>query len=289
MEFEDFKYPFEITKSEIEPGLVIAHTDMGDGEPVVFIHGLGSYIPAWNKNLEELSRHFRCIALDLPGYGKSSKPLHSATMDYYAEVIIKLMDKLGIGKFSVCGHSMGGVIALKMAIDFGDRLNKLVLVAPGGAETYSDDEKLLVRSYLNSERIMNNDDEQIANNVIVNFHNFPEDARFMIDDRKNMRKFSLFENHAEIVARSAIGVVNSDVPSRLNEITLPTLGIFAQNDKLIPNRFVHPWLSVTDIINTFENGIKGLKTVLLEECGHFVQFELPGTFNDQMIRFVNPS
>ncbi|GAB1351132.1 hypothetical protein MASR1M107_33470 [Ignavibacteriales bacterium] len=69
MEFEDFKYLFEITKTEIESGTVIAHTDMGDGDPIIFIHGLGSYIPAWNKNLFTLSRHFRCIAIDLPGYG----------------------------------------------------------------------------------------------------------------------------------------------------------------------------------------------------------------------------
>ncbi|MBK8660484.1 MAG: alpha/beta fold hydrolase [Ignavibacteriales bacterium] len=54
-----------------------------------------------------LSKHFRCIAIDLPGYGKSSKSLHPGTMDYYAEVVIKLMDKLGINKFNICGHSMG--------------------------------------------------------------------------------------------------------------------------------------------------------------------------------------
>lgn len=130
MTLSDLKYQFEVKDTEIIPGVSIAHTDMGDGDPVVFIHGLGSYIPAWNKNLTPLSTNFRCIAIDLPGYGKSSKPLHSGTMDYYALVVIKLMNKLEIDKFSVIGHSMGGVVALKMALEHGERLHKMILVAP---------------------------------------------------------------------------------------------------------------------------------------------------------------
>lgn len=286
MTLSDLKYQFEVKDTEITPGVSIAHTDMGDGDPVVFIHGLGSYIPAWDKNLSSLSTNFRCIAIDLPGYGKSSKPLHSGTMDYYALVVIKLMNKLEIDKFSVIGHSMGGVVALKMALEHGERLHKMILVAPGGAETYSEDEKLLVRSYLNADRIMSNDDEQIANNVKVNFQNFPEEARFMIEDRIAMRKFPWFADHAEIVARSASGVVNSDVPFRLHEISVPTLGIFGENDKMIPNRFVHPWLSVGDVITTFEEGIKNFRTVLLEDCGHFIQFEKPEKFNELLINFI---
>lgn len=286
MVIEDLKYQFEVKETEIIAGVSIAHTDMGDGDPVVFIHGLGSYIPAWNKNLNSLAARFRCIAVDLPGYGKSSKPLHSGTMDYYALVVIKLMNKLGIEKFSVCGHSMGGVVALKLAIEHGSRLNKMILVAPGGAETYSEDEKLLVRSYLNADRIISNDNEQIANNVKVNFHNFPYDAQFMIDDRIAMRNFPWFADHAEIVARSAMGVLNSDVPERLSEITVPTLGFFGENDKMIPNRFVHPWLSVGDVITTFEKGVKNFRAVLLEDCGHFIQFEKPDLFNELIVNFI---
>ncbi len=289
MEFEDLKYPFEITKTEIEPGLVIAHTDMGDGEPVVFIHGLGSYIPAWSKNLGELSRHFRCIALDLPGYGKSSKPSHDGTMEYYAKVIVKLMDNLGIETFSVCGHSMGGVIVLKLALDHSDRINKMVLVAPAGSETFTEDEKLLVNDYFSAERIISHEDSQIENNVLVNFNTFTEDARFMIDDRIAIRDAEGFREHAEVIFKSAKGVVDSDVPYRLSEITTPGLGFFAANDLLIPNRFIHPWLSVEDVVRKFNDSIPGFQTVLLDNCGHFVQFEHPGIFNDHVIRFFQIS
>jgi len=286
MEFESLTYQFPVVKTQIEPGLTIVHTAMGDGSPVVFIHGLGSYIPAWNKNLLPLSKHFRCIAIDLPGYGKSSKSLHPGTMDYYAEVVIKLMDKLGINKFNICGHSMGGVIALKLAIEFPERVDKLFLSAPGGAETYSEDEKLLVENFISTERMINNDDKQIRNNVMVNFHHFPLDAQFMISDRIAIRKAGEFPLHAEIIARSASGVINSDVPFRLSGVKSKTMIIFGDNDKMIPNRFVHPELTPQKMIDTFKQNIQSVNIKIYPECGHFPQFEHPEIFNRDLIEFI---
>lgn len=286
MEFESLTYQFPVVKTQIEPGLTIVHTDMGDGSPVVFIHGLGSYIPAWNKNLLPLSKHFRCIAIDLPGYGKSSKSLHPGTMDYYAEVVIKLMDKLGINKFNICGHSMGGVIAFKLAIEFPERVDKLFLSAPGGAETYSEDEKLLVENFISTERMINNDDKQIRNNVLVNFLHFPLDAQFMISDRIAIRKAGEFPLHAEIIARSASGVINSDVPFRLSGVKSKTMIIFGDNDKMIPNRFVHPELTPQKMIDTFKQNIQSVNIKIYPECGHFPQFEHPEIFNRDLIEFI---
>lgn len=60
--------------------------------------------------------------------------------------------------------------------------------------------------------MISNDDKQIRNNVLVNFHHFPLDAQFMISDRIAIRKAGEFPLHAEIIARSASGVINSDVP-----------------------------------------------------------------------------
>jgi pimeloyl-ACP methyl ester carboxylesterase len=286
MEFESLTYQFPVVKTQIEPGLTIVHTAMGDGSPVVFIHGLGSYIPAWNKNLLPLSKHFRCIAIDLPGYGKSSKSLHPGTMDYYAEVVIKLMDKLGINKFNICGHSMGGVIAFKLAIEFPERVDKLFLSAPGGAETYSEDEKLLVENFISTDRMISNDDKQIRNNVLVNFHHFPLDAQFMISDRFAIRMAGEFPLHAEIIARSASGVINSDVPFRLSGVKSKTMIIFGDNDKMIPNRFVHPELTPQKMIDTFKQNIQSVNIKIYPECGHFPQFEHPEIFNRDLIEFI---
>ncbi|MBK8661771.1 MAG: alpha/beta fold hydrolase [Ignavibacteriales bacterium] len=243
MEFESLTYQFPVVKTQIEPGLTIVHTAMGDGSPVVFIHGLGSYIPAWNKNLLPLSKHFRCIAIDLPGYGKSSKSLHPGTMDYYAEVVIKLMDKLGINKFNICGHSMGGVIAFKLAIEFPERVDKLFLSAPGGAETYSEDEKLLVENFISTDRMINNDDKQIRNNVMVNFHHFPLDAQFMISDRIAIRKAGGVSTTRRNNCPKRFRCHQLRCPVQAIRVKSKTMIIFGDNDKMIPNRFVHPELT----------------------------------------------
>ncbi|MBK6679382.1 MAG: alpha/beta hydrolase [Ignavibacteriales bacterium] len=207
-------------------------------------------------------------------------------MDYYAEVVIKLMDKLGINKFNICGHSMGGVIAFKLAIEFPERVDKLFLSAPGGAETYSEDEKLLVENFISTERMINNDDKQIRNNVLVNFHHFPLDAQFMISDRIAIRKAGEFPLHAEIIARSASGVINSDVPFRLSGVKSKTMIIFGDNDKMIPNRFVHPELTPQKMIDTFKQNIQSVNIKIYPECGHFPQFEHPEIFNRDLIEFI---
>ena len=75
-------------------GYDIAYTDQGSGKTIIFIHGLGSYLPAWNRNVNELNKNYRCIAIDLPGYGKSSKEPHSGKMSFYAGIVKELVQEL---------------------------------------------------------------------------------------------------------------------------------------------------------------------------------------------------
>ncbi|EMR02111.1 Haloalkane dehalogenase [Cesiribacter andamanensis AMV16] len=73
MLISDTPYPLPTRYLTTKAGLPLAYTDVGQGPPLLFIHGLGSYLPAWQKNIAFLSPHFRCLALDLPGFGKSGK------------------------------------------------------------------------------------------------------------------------------------------------------------------------------------------------------------------------
>ena len=81
-------YGFPEHRVALADSLEIAYVDTGEGSStLIFIHGLSSYVRAWERTLPELSRSSRCLALDLPGYGKSSKGHYSGTMEFYAEVI----------------------------------------------------------------------------------------------------------------------------------------------------------------------------------------------------------
>ena len=78
-------------------GYDIAYIDEGNSSDVlIFIHGLGSYLKAWDRNIPVLKDYFRCIALDLPGYGKSSKQLHNGSVKFYREFLNEFIKALGL-------------------------------------------------------------------------------------------------------------------------------------------------------------------------------------------------
>jgi pimeloyl-ACP methyl ester carboxylesterase len=112
----------------------IRYFDSGSGIPLVFIHGFGSSIYSWRKNLEPISKYHRVCAPDLPGFGYSDKPLDADyTIDAYAEFIIQFMNKLQISKAILVGHSLGGGIALLTSLKFPSRVKALILL---DAEAY---------------------------------------------------------------------------------------------------------------------------------------------------------
>lgn len=128
--FSSLQYPFETKFIQLNNHR-IAYVDEGQNDKVIlFLHGLGSYIPAWRFNLQELKKHFRCIAIDLPGFGKSDKKIHSCSMKFYSYVVNQFIKSLGIEKVDLVGHSMGGQIAINCALNFQNKVGKLILIAP---------------------------------------------------------------------------------------------------------------------------------------------------------------
>ncbi len=94
----------------------IAYVKEGKGkETLLFVHGLSSNADAWYRNIEELKKDFTCIAIDLPGYGKSYKNTENLTPTYFTETIRKFTEKLKIKDYTLVGHSMGGQAAIKFA------------------------------------------------------------------------------------------------------------------------------------------------------------------------------
>lgn len=285
LEFDELKYPFDVKYITLNDGRKIAFADEGSGDAIIFIHGLGSYSPAWQKNISQLKNNFRCVAVDLPGYGKSSKEIHSGSMEFYGDVIIELMDKLNIKKAVIAGHSMGGQIGIVMALKYPDRVSKLILAAPAGFEEFTDGQKQWFRDVMTVELVKTTSTQAIRANVYSNFYNFPNDAEFMITDRIAMRGAKDFENYCYTVVRSVSGMVDRPVAHLLGNITQPTLILFGENDQLIPNPALNP--GKTEVVARFgSEKINGSKLVLIPECGHFLQFEKPDVFNSAVLEFL---
>jgi pimeloyl-ACP methyl ester carboxylesterase len=100
----------------------------GSGVPVVLLHGYGESLLAWEMVFDRLAHDADVVALDLPGFGLSSKPASGYTADSVATVVFGFLDQLGIQRFVLVGHSLGGVVATAMAVRDPPRILGLALV-----------------------------------------------------------------------------------------------------------------------------------------------------------------
>lgn len=114
-------------------------TEAGTGAPVVLLHGGGAGATGasnYVRNIDALAEHFHVIVPDMPGYGQSSKRLdHSDPFGDLATAIRGMLDELGIKKAHLVGNSYGGAAALRLAMDRPDRVDRLILMGPGGVGT----------------------------------------------------------------------------------------------------------------------------------------------------------
>jgi pimeloyl-ACP methyl ester carboxylesterase len=100
----------------------------GMGMPVVLLHGYGESLLSWEMVFDRLARDADVVAVDLPGFGLSSKPASGYTADSLATVVLRFLDQLGIRRFVLVGHSLGGVVAAAMAIRDPPRVLGLALI-----------------------------------------------------------------------------------------------------------------------------------------------------------------
>jgi pimeloyl-ACP methyl ester carboxylesterase len=113
---------------------VLHYIERGAGEPLLLVHGLGASVFTFRRNLDRLARTFRVIAVDLAGFGGSSRAVRDYTLTAHARRLVELMDALGIERAHLLGHSMGGAVALRLAAVWPERVMRLVLVAPASPE-----------------------------------------------------------------------------------------------------------------------------------------------------------
>jgi pimeloyl-ACP methyl ester carboxylesterase len=270
---QDLKYKYEVKYVNLSDDLDVAYVDEGAGEKtLLFIHGLGSYIPAWYKQIDLLKSNYRCVALDLPGYGKSDKPNNSGMMTYYADVLNEFIEKLNLKDFILVGHSMGGQISITYSLMYPNKFEKLILLAPAGIEKFNDGQREWFKEVMTPTLVRLTPVDAIETNFAYNFYKFPKDAQFMIDDRIAMRTASDFNNYCHAISNSVSGMVTQPVIDKLSQIQTETLIIFGENDNLIPNRYLNPGKTY-EVAKVGKDKIKNSKLVMIPKAGHFVAFE----------------
>ena len=113
-------------------GYEFRYLDSGEGPAVLFIHGLTGSSRNWAHLVDMLNTDHRILVPDLHGHGASAKPMGDYSLSAHAATLRDLLDRLGIDRVTLVGHSLGGGIAMQFCYLFPERVERLVLVASGG-------------------------------------------------------------------------------------------------------------------------------------------------------------
>jgi pimeloyl-ACP methyl ester carboxylesterase len=257
-------------------GAATHYHDVGEGKVVLLLHGSGPGVSAWanwRHAIPALAGSARVLALDLVGYGATERP---DTVRYslrtWTDHVWNFLDELGIDKVSVIGNSLGGRIAMQMAEDNQDRLDRLVLMgAPGVGMTLTEGLKAL-RSYEPSFDAMST--------LLKNY--FAVDKSIITDDLVQIR----YEASAAPGAHEAYRLMffhpdhaGSELAvseDQVRAITVPTLLVHGREDRVVPVDVA--W----NMIDLLPNG----DLHVFSRCGHWTQIERADEFNRLVADFL---
>ncbi len=289
--------------------------ELGEGPAIVFVHGLSGSWPNWLEQLpafagrggdasqRQVSPGFgrngssgngtgaspdfgehRVIAIDLPGFGHSPMPTETITISLYARILDELMGTLGVSAATVVGNSMGGFVSSELAIEFPQRVERLVLVSAAGISTFRHKHVERIEPYLRRVAPM-----------VAAYTGWTATRSDWIARRAGLRNVSLgfVTRHpsrlpAALAAEQIRGAgkpgfmqalrANIDYPirERLPEIACPTLIVWGDEDRVIP---------VTDA-SVFEELIPDSRKVIFEDTGHMAMLERPEAFNELLADFI---
>jgi pimeloyl-ACP methyl ester carboxylesterase len=273
----------------VDPRVSYVELNPGGARTIVFLHGLGSYLKFWRYQLDELAaRGDRVLALDMLGYGKSDKPASfSYTTEAMADVVRAFVRRVGAHKPVLVGHSMGGQISLSYAIRFPDELSGLVLTSPAGFEEFGDREKRWFEKVFSVSLVAGASEYDIWGSIRYNnFHRWKPEYEWLIEERVRTAKNEAFKSYAYANVKSVRGLAANDfVRDNLAKVTVPTLIVHGDQDRLIPNPFMHGG-STREVMEYGHRRIRGSKLVTLEDCGHTVQMDCAVEYNRAVAGFL---
>ena len=253
----------------------------GRGEPLVLIQGLGGPRSGWIFQTRAFGKYYRVITFDNRGVGKSDKPGGSYTVRTMADDTIALLDYLGVDKAHVLGISLGGMIAQEIAINYPERVRKLILACTA-AETGATDESVIKAMGLGDGSsgaditdLRSADMLKVMSAVISLSYNRKLFKVLLLPLAKIYLRFGEVKAiSGQLEAAAAYSTLD-----RLQQIKAPTLVIVGTGDKLMP---VHSSEVLADRIPDAE-------LVKVEGGSHAFFMEMRGRFNKEVLDFLSRS
>jgi pimeloyl-ACP methyl ester carboxylesterase len=238
-----------------------------DANPIVLLHGTGSSLHAWQGWAEALSDKRRVIRFDLPGFGLTGpSPDGNYSIDNDVQLVIAILDKLGIAHCVLGGNSLGGSIAWRTALAYPTRVEKLILVDSGGYPAHSISMPIgfrLLQMPGITWMLKNTLPRSLVKQGLRNVFGDPNRVTEELVDRSV--ELTQREGNRRALAERFKQRRSGAFADRISELTLPTLIIWGGRDRLIP----------PDDAKRFHRDISGSMLVIFNDLGHAPEEEDP--------------
>ncbi len=272
-EFQESFVPEEEGEAGPEPetvdagGKSLQYLLVGEGDPLVLLHGFGGDINIWVFNQETLAAEHAVYAVDLPGHGASTKDIGEGDLDFFVGVLADFLDAVGVEKAHLAGHSLGGAIAGAVAKEHPARVSSLILIASAGLGEEINEE--YIEGFIAANRR-----REMRDILRLLFANPDLVTRRLVQD---VMKFKRVDGVDEALRTVADKVFpdgrQADVPD-LSELSVPILVIWGSEDQIIP-------------VDHTENLPSDARVEVLEDTGHMPQMEAAGKVNRLVGEFLD--
>lgn len=222
---------------------------LGDGPPLILLHGLAASARWWSRVVPALSERHRVHAIDLPSFGASGHGVRFR-LEQIPGRLVEFMDERGIERASVIGHSMGGLIAGRLAADHPGRVDRLVLVDAGFLR--------LDPSWLH----------KVTGPVRAVRFTRPPLARLLLEDVARVGPFALTD--------ATLQLLRTDWVEVLGRVRAPTLVVWGEGDTICP----------PVIGQGIAERVPDARLVVIPECGHNPMWERPEAFLEAVLPFL---
>ena len=250
-------------------GCQLHYEDFGHGMPVVLVHGLGSSTRDWEYQIPALAAHYRVVALDVRGHGRSDKPRERYSIATFADDVAALIEHLGLIDVHLVGISMGGMIGFQLAVDRPELLRSLTIVNSGPeVKAHSPGDYLEIAKRWTLSRLLSLD--SIAKALGRLLFPLPEQAELR---RKIEERWPQNDKRAYLAALDAI--IGWGVRGRLGRILCPTLVITADRDYT-------PVAKKEAYVKELPNA----RLVIIENSRHATPLDQPERFNATLLDFL---
>jgi pimeloyl-ACP methyl ester carboxylesterase len=298
---EGYPYPYPVNMLPLVndgEALRMAYMDVAPAQPngrvVVLLHGRNFPASYWAPVIKVLTdAGYRVVVPDQIGFGKSSKPAGELHFDTLARNTVALLDHLQIAKADIVAHSLGGMLGVRIARAYPDRVNHLVLAAPIGLEDY--------RMYVPptpTEKILENEDKLTAEGYRKQLENNyspkipPEQITPFIDARFNIKGAADYARWLRAFVSSAQMIYREPVAHEIPLLTEPTLFIMGADDHNAPGKPNAPEAlrgrmgQNAELARALAAKMPNARAEVIENAGHLVFLDAPAKFNELMLAFL---